>query len=1161
MPDFIHLHVHTQYSILDGLCDIPVLIAKARQNGMRAIAITDHGNMFGAKVFYNEAKKQKIKPILGCEAYVAKRRLSDKNEKEDRKQYHLIILAKNLTGYHNLVKLVSYAYIKGFYYKPRIDRELLLKYHEGLIVSTACLAGEIPQAILNGDIEKAEKVILEYKNVFHDDFYLELMRHKTNNKAINSDVFEKQQIVNDALIGLSKKTGVKLIATNDVHFVNAEDAEAHDRLVCLNTGKYLDDVDRLHYTKQEFFKTQQQMNEIFSDIPEAIENTNEVADKVEEYELNHKPILPDFPIPDNFDNADNYLKHLTYKGAERRYNEITSELKERIDFELSTISKMGFAGYFLIVQDFLNKARNMGVSVGPGRGSAAGSVVAFCINITDIDPIKYKLLFERFLNPDRISMPDIDIDFDEDGRSEVLDWVANKYGKNKVAHIITFGTMAAKMAIRDVARVQRLPLPEADKLAKLVPDIPKITLKNAYKQVSELRKAKNSNNKLIAETLKYAEELEGSVRHTGIHACGIIIGKDDLIEHIPLCISKETKLLVTQYDGSHVEEVGMLKMDFLGLKTLSIIKDTIKNIKLSKNIDIVIEEIPFDDKETYELFTRGDTTGVFQFESEGMKKYLKDLQPNRFEDLIAMNALYRPGPMEYIPSYIRRKHNEEPIVYDHPLMKQYLEDTYGITVYQEQVMQISRAMAGFTRGEADSLRKAMGKKKKKVMDVMKEKFDEGCKKNNIDEKIYTKVWNDWGAFSKYAFNKSHSTCYAYISYKMAYLKMHYPAEFMAAVLSRNINDIKKITFFIEECKRHNISVLGPDVNESELRFTVNKKGEIRFGLEAIKGVGEAAANELIEERKNNGLYKDFFDMTKRVNLRSVNKRALESLASAGAFDSFGAHRAQYFYKENEKDTEFIEKIIKHAGIFQNRKNSLQKSLFGDIEEIKIENVKFPECDEWSKLEKLKKEKQVTGFYISGHPLDNFKIEINNFCNVKIIELKNNLELLKNRNIAFAGIITKVAHKSTKNGTPFASFIIEDLSDSMQLAMFSEDYLKMRHFLVEGTPLFIRARVRNRYNSMDQFEVKINEVNLLSEILNKFTKNITLMISLSDINEDKIKNISNLVLSHKGKCKLKFQINDFVNKISLVMPSKKYKVNCSEFIKSIENFQNIKYKLN
>ncbi|MDQ1296500.1 MAG: polymerase subunit alpha, partial [Bacteroidota bacterium] len=938
---------------------------KVKSLGMEAIAITDHGNMFGVKEFHNSCTKKGIKPVLGCEIYVAKRSIAEITGKEDRSGDHLILLAKNLKGYKNLIKLVSTAWIKGFYYKPRIDKELLAQYHEGLIASSACLAGEIPDEILNGTMAGAELALKNYLDIFGDDFYLEVQRHETYDPDADRSAFPLQQKVIEVLKKLSVKYNVKLIATNDVHFINAEDAEAHDRLICINTAKDIDDPDRLRYSKQEYLKTEEEMRKIFSDIPEAVENVAELVTKIEKYKLDHDPIMPEFDLPDGYNDKDEYLRFLTYNGAKERWGELTNEQTERIDFELQTIAKMGFPGYFLIVQDFLRAAREMGVSVGPGRGSAAGSAVAFCLRITDIDPIKYGLLFERFLNLDRISMPDIDIDFDEDGRDSVLKYVVNKYGHDKVAHIITFGSMAAKMAIRDVARVQKLPLPDADRLAKLVPERPGVTLAQAYTEVPELAKERESSNKLISQTLKYAEVLEGSVRQTGVHACGIIIGKDSLDNYIPLCTAKDTDLYATQFDGSHVESVGLLKMDFLGLKTLSIIRDAIDNIRKSKGIEIDVERLSLDDKKTFELFSNGETTGIFQFESTGMKRYLRDLKPNRFEDLIAMNALYRPGPMEYIPKFIRRKHGLEKIDYPLPVMEKYLNDSYGITVYQEQVMLLSQLLGGFTKGEADSLRKAMGKKKKSIMDEMKVKFQEGCSKNGYDENVVNKIWSDWEAFAQYAFNKSHSTCYALVAYHTGYLKANYPAEFMAAVLSRNISDIKKITTFMDETRRMGMEVLGPDVNESNVKFTVNKDGNIRFGLGGIKGVGESAVLQLIEERENNGPYKDIYDLVERVNLNSLNKKNLEAMAVAGAFDCFDdIIRAQYFSLDTH-GTSFIESLIRYGNNAKSIKLSSSNTLFGDTGGFDLIKPEPSVCPDWPKLEKLNREKEVIGIYLSS----------------------------------------------------------------------------------------------------------------------------------------------------------------------------------------------------
>jgi len=1160
MSEFTHLHLHTQYSILDGASNISDLMQQAKEYGMKAVAITDHGNMFGVKDFFNKAQKAGIKPIFGCEMYVAAKSRFDKTGSDDRSGYHLILLAKNHQGYKNLIKLVSYAWTEGFYYKPRIDWELLEKYHEGLIASTACLAGEVQQSLLSGHPEKAEEVLMQYKGLFGDDYYLEVQRHKTGDPRFDDDTLAQQNQVAEAFKKYSVQFGIKIIATNDVHFIHAEDAEAHDRLICLNTGKDFDDPARMRYTKQEFFKSPEMMEALFSDIPEAVPNTMEIADKIESFTLEMTPILPDFPLPEGFDDPNTYLRHMTYKGAEKRYKEVTPEITERIDFELDVISNMGFSGYFLIVQDFIQAARDMDVSVGPGRGSAAGSVVAYSNFITDIDPIKYDLLFERFLNPDRISMPDIDIDFDEDGRERVINWVLEKYGHERVAQIITFGTMAAKMAIRDVARVQKLPLSEADKLAKLVPERPGITLKQAYKEVKELSDARNSSNKLISETLKYAETLEGSVRHTGLHACGVIISRDDLTDHIPVCTSKDSKLLVTQYEGGLVESVGMLKMDFLGLKTLSIIRDAIYNIKLSKGTNLEIENIPFDDSETFELFSKGDTGGIFQFESDGMRKHLKELKPNHFEDLIAMNALYRPGPMEYIPNYIRRKHGKEKISYGHPLMEEYLKGTYGITVYQEQVMQLSRAMANFTRGEADTLRKAMGKKNREMMDKMKVQFIEGCEKNGIEAKVAQKVWSDWEAFAEYAFNKSHSTCYAYIAYKMAFLKAHYPAEFYAAVLSRNINDIKDITYYIDESRAHQIEVLGPDVNESDQRFTVNKKGEIRFGLAAIKGVGEMAVEAIIAERLANGPFRNIFDFAKRVNLRSVNKRCIEALAYAGAFDGFpGVHRAQYFYKTNQDEMNFIEKLIRHVGLLQNRQVTMQGSLFGGDEEIHVPDPDIANCEPWSKIEQLRCENLVIGFYISGHPLDEYHTELENFANCSLQKIKDNMEALKGREIKFGGMVTSVAHKTSKNGKEYAGFTVEDYSASLPLSLFSENYLKFKHLLETGRFLLIRGRIDTRYNS-EELELKIISVELLSEVVEKYTRTINLFIQLDDLDNKTADDIASAIKRFPGKIPVKIKVVDQDAKQLIDLKSKNHRVMAGEFVKWLSDSKTVKFKL-
>ena len=1161
MSGFAHLHVHTQYSILDGASAISKLIDKAKAMEMEAIAITDHGNMFGVKEFHNTATRKGIKPLIGCEIYVAKRSVSDVSGKEDRSGDHLILLAKNLTGYKNLVKLVSTAWTKGFYYKPRVDKDLLAQYHEGLIASSACLAGEIPDEILNGSTAGAEAALKSYLDIFGDDFYLEVMRHETHDPEADRTVFPLQQKAIESLKILSQKFNVKLIATNDVHFINEEDAEAHDRLICINTAKDIDDPGRLRYTKQEYLKPEARMREIFSDIPEAVDNVAEVVAKIEKYKLDHEPIMPDYELPEGYTGKDEYLRYLTYKGAEDRWGTITQEHKERIDFELDTIAKMGFPGYFLIVQDFLNAARKMGVSVGPGRGSAAGSAVAYCLRITDIDPIKYGLLFERFLNLDRISMPDIDIDFDEDGRDAVLKYVVDKYGHDKVAHIITFGSMAAKMAIRDVARVQKLPLPDADRLAKLVPDRPGVTLAQAYAEVPELAKEKDSPNKLIAQTLKYAEVLEGSIRQTGVHACGIIISKDSLDNHIPICTAKDTDLYATQYDGSHVESVGLLKMDFLGLKTLSIIKDALENIKRTRGIDLDIDKLPLSDPKTFELFSNGETTGIFQFESTGMKRYLKELKPNRFEDLIAMNALYRPGPMEYIPRFIKRKHGQEKIDYPLPVMEKYLNDSYGITVYQEQVMLLSQELAGFTKGEADSLRKAMGKKKRSIMDEMKIKFMEGCNRNGHDEAIVSKIWSDWEAFAQYAFNKSHSTCYALVAYQTGFLKANFPAEFMAAVLSRNISDLKKITIFMDETRRMGMEVLGPDVNESNVKFTVNKDGNIRFGLGAIKGVGESAVIQLIEEREKNGLYKNIYDLAERVNLNSLNKKTLEAMAVAGAFDCFEQiARVQYFALDT-KGNSFIESLIRYGNNARTIKQSSTHTLFGDSGGFDLIKPEPSACPDWPKLEKLNREKEVIGIYLSSHPLDDFRLEISNFATASLADLQNLNDWL-DREVVVAGIVTETKNGIGKNGKPYGSFTLQDYTDSFRFMLFDKDYIDNSKFLNNGYYLLVKGRVQKRKYREGELEFSIRKINLLSSVKDELISSVTLKINPEFINTEMINELKEQINMNKGETELRFLFLEPDDRISLQMFSRSIRVRLNnEFISYLDDHPGIEYKVN
>lgn len=1158
---FTHLHVHTQFSVLDGLSNIQQMIAKAKTDQMTACAITDHGAMYGIKSFHQVCRANDIKPILGCEVYVARRGLQRKETKTDGSGWHLVLLAKNEEGYLNLMKMVSLGWTEGYYYKPRVDKELLKKHSEGIIALTACLGGEIPRKIIEQGETAAEEALLEYKEIFGNDLYLELQRHPTGDPAKDKEVFDDQVFVNRVLLKFAKKHSLKVVATNDSHFINAEDAGAHDRLICIGTAKDLDDPNRMRYTRQEWFKTQEEMKKLFADIPESIINTQEIADKVEVFELDHQPIMPEFEIPVDFKDADDYLRHITYEGAKNRYSEITDKISERIDFELETIKKMGFPDYFLIVWDFLKAAREMGVVVGPGRGSAAGSVVAYCTRITEIDPLKYNLLFERFLNPDRISMPDIDIDFDDDGREKVLEWVKNKYGKNRVAHLITFGTMAAKMAIRDVARVQKLPLAEADKLAKMVPDTPGISLKEAFKEVPEFKNELEKGKPEIQAVLKNALTLEGSVRNIGTHACGIIISKNDLPNYVPVSNVKDSVLdVATQFDGKYIESIGLLKMDFLGLKTLSIIKDAVENVKISKGIVIDIENIDLEDKETYELYSRGETSALFQFESDGMQKHLKDLKPTRFEDLIAMNALYRPGPMQYIPDFIERKHGHQEIKYDLPIMSEILEETYGITVYQEQVMLLSRKMAGFTRGQSDSLRKAMGKKKIAEMEKLKAEFVKGCEANGLAADKVLKVWKDWEEFAKYAFNKSHATCYSYVSYQTAYLKTHYPAEFMAANLSRNLNDIKKITQYTNEANRIGISVLRPDVNESMLKFSVTGDKIIRFGMAAIKGVGQAAVENIIEERDENGPFKSPFDFVKRVNLRSVNKRSIEALVMAGAFDGFeNSHRAQYFYKENENSSSFIEILIKHGHSFQDKKNSMQQSLFGESDDMTVVDPDLPVCPEWSKPQQLRFEKDVTGFYISGHPLDDYKVTMDRYCNVDISVLRNNLKEFNGKKVSFAGMITKSQQRITKKGSPFGIFTIEDFSGYTDLMLFSEEYLKRKHFLEEGRNVFVNANIEERYRGGD-LQIKINDIFLLNEAMDKLTNSVKLSIELENLNDELINQLITVVKENPGERMLKIYFQAPDPKYNLAMKSMDFKIEPQSFVSGLNRIAGVKYLL-
>jgi DNA polymerase III subunit alpha len=1177
MIPFTHLHVHSQYSILDGAASIDSLVLKAKADGMNALALTDHGTMFGIKEFHVACMKAQIKPILGCETYVATRSITERTGKEDRSGDHLILMAKNKTGYNNLIKLVSLANLEGFYYKPRIDKSTLSQYAEGLMVSSACLGGEIPAFLAEGKIKEAEAAIEWYKSVFGNDFYLEIQRHPSEIPELRREVYDVQVIVNREIIRMAHKFDVKVIATNDVHFTDAVDADAHDLLICLNTGKDLDDPNRMRYTKQEWFKTTREMNDLFQDVPESLINTAEIIEKTEIYSLDSTPIMPAFPIPEEFGKEETYrtqfteeglieefgeksyhefggfdrvvrikleaeyLRHLTYQGAVKKYNEpLSEEVVSRLEFELETIKKTGFPGYFLITQDYINKAREMGVLVGPGRGSAAGAAVSYCLGITNIDPIKYNLLFERFLNLERISMPDVDIDFDDDGRQQVLDWVIQKYGKDKVAHICTFGTMAAKLAIRDVARVLKLPLPEADRLAKLVPDTPKMTFKKAFQESPELKKERSSTNPLIVKTLQFAEILEGSVRQSGVHACGILISHDPLTEHIPLMQTKDDTLPSTQYDGRFVESLGLLKMDFLGLKTLSIIKETIENIRTSRGITIDVDSIPFDDTNTYELFSRAETTAVFQFESDGMKKHLRELKPNRFEDLVAMNALYRPGPMVYIPEYIARKNGLRKVEYDLPMMELYLSETYGVTVYQEQVMLLSRLLAGFTRGESDKLRKAMGKKNEKLMFEMKEQFIAGCmaspkfleecvQTGKKPEDVIEKIWKDWESFAQYAFNKSHSVCYAYVAYQTGYLKANYPAEFMAANLSRNLSHIAEITKFMQECKRMNLNVLGPDVNESVIKFTVNRKGDIRFGMAAIKGVGESAVNEILNARIKGGEFRDVYDFAERVNLQTVNKRSLEALAMAGAFGSFGnISRSQFFAGDSENDaTNFIEKLIRYGNKIQSDSLSIQQSLFGSTGNRQaVKKPMVPPVNEWPQLILLEKEKSLIGIYLTAHPLDDFRIEIENFCTkgVGLKDLNDQIEKYKEREMTFGGMVTEAGEGISKNGKPFSKLTLSDYTDSHQFFFFQQDFVEFGKFCKTGLFIIVKGKVQKRYNS-ESLEFKVTHIDLLSEVRKNQIKYLTVHLPLGLISENIILELEQLMKKNKGNTWLKFSVVD------------------------------------
>jgi DNA polymerase-3 subunit alpha len=1136
---FVHLHAHSQYSVLQATPDIKSMVSKAKAHGMPAIALTDVGNMYGAFKFVREAVNHELKAIVGCEFFVAEERLKLKFTKDNPdKRFSQVLLAKNKNGYHNLAKLSSIAFTEGLYgIYPRIDKQLIQQYKQDLIATTGNLTSEVNHLILHVGEKQAEEAFKWWHHEFGEDFYIELNRHGV----------AEEDHVNEVLLRFAEKYGVKYFAANECFYLDKEESNAHDVLLCIKEGEFKSTpigYGRGHRyglaNDQYYFKSQDEMRSIFRDLPLAIETISEILDKIEPYTLERNVLLPKFDIPKEFSTEDEYLRYLAYEGAKMKYTEITDAIRDRLDFELATIQKTGYPGYFLIVQDFTSKAREMGVSVGPGRGSAAGSAVAYCIGITNVDPIKYDLLFERFLNPDRVSLPDIDIDFDDEGRDKVLRYVIDKYGKDQVAQIITYGTMAAKSSIRDCARVMELPLQEANILAKLIPEKPGTSLDDAFHEVKELSDIKKGSD-LKADVLKQAVILEGSVRNTGVHACGVIITPDKLTNFVPVSTAKDSDMLVTQFDNSVVESAGMLKMDFLGLTTLSIIRTALRNIKKSKGIDIVIDDVPLNDTKTYELFQRGETTGTFQFESVGMQKYLRQLKPDKFEDLIAMNALYRPGPMEYIPAFVNRKHGREPIKYDLPEMEEFLAETYGITVYQEQVMLLSQKLAGFSKGDADVLRKAMGKKQKAVLDKMKDKFIEGCKKNGHAKDICEKIWTDWEAFAQYAFNKSHSTCYSLVAYHTAYLKANYPAEYMAAVLTHSQSNLENVTFFIEECRNLGIKVLGPHVNESGVYFEVNKAGEIRFGLGAIKGTGDAAVESIIQERESKGHFTDIFDFAKRLNQRSVNKKTFECLALSGAFDCFkDLHRRQYVYAK-EGDISLIEKAIKFAAKTQQEEQSAQASLFGGTSSAALPKPKIDQVEPFSEIEKLNLEKEVVGIYISGHPLDHFRFEMETFCNTACNQF-NEIENLAGREIKLGGIVTGVENRTTKTGKPFGKFYLEDYTGNTSFMLFGEDYLKFKTFMNIGWFLFIEGQVVKNTWGQQNLEFKIRNMDLLNEIGIKRSKGISLRINSTEITKDLIGKIEDVCSEFSGNTPLYLKVKDDQENISLELMSRKFRVN-------------------
>ena len=1237
MEDFVHLHVHSQYSLLDGQASIKKMVDKAIRDGMRGMALTDHGNMFGVKELYDycksvnkDRKKQGLepfKPIFGCEMYVA--RGGDKNIREGGKEnqsgWHLIVLAKNLKGYHNLIKLVSRSWVDGFYMRPRTDHKDLAQFHEGLIICSACIGGEVPKKIQNGDLAGAEQAVKWFHDIWGDDYYLELQRHEVTDPAqmANRETYEVQKRVNPVLIELARKHGVKLICSNDSHFLDQDDAEAHDLLLCLSTGKDLDDPNRMRYTKQEWFKTRAEMNAVFPDLPEALRNTCEILDKVEIYDLESNPIMPFFPIPEEFgteeslrqkytdedlfreftsdENGENtlpredgekkieklggidklyrikleadYLAKLTYEGAARLYGTpLSKEVDDRIRFELHIMKTMGFPGYFLIVQDFINNARKeLGVWVGPGRGSAAGSVVAYCLGITRLDPLKYDLLFERFLNPDRISLPDIDTDFDDDGRGKVLQWVMDKYGAENCAHIITYGAMAAKSSLKDVGRVEKVPLTTVNAWCKAMPDrLPdgkKPTLENYISATPELKEAQYSRDKKEADTIKYALKLEGTVRNTGIHACGFIICRDPISDHVPVSTADDPdfpdrKTAVTQYDGHVIESTGLIKMDFLGLKTLSQLKEACRIVKESRGTDIDIDNIPIDDPLTYKLYQEGRTVGTFQFESAGMRKYLKELHPTVFEDLIAMNALYRPGPMDYIPQFIRRKNGQEPITYDLEACEEYLRDTYGITVYQEQVMLLARKLAGFTRGESDALRKAMGKKKKDIVDQMKPKFIEGGTNNGHDPKILEKIWSDWEKFASYAFNKSHAACYSWVAYQTAYMKAHYPAEFMAALLTRGKDDVKEVTKLLEECHAMKLEVLGPDVNESHRDFGVNDRQQIRYGLTAIKGLGEAAVQVIVDEREKNGPFRDIYDFAERINMSAIKRNGLECLALSGALDNIAAGiRREQFVAANPKGEVFLDLLMRYGTQYQQAQMEAQFSLFG-MDAVELNNPAVPEAEEWTALERLNKERSLVGIYLSAHPLDEYYVILQHVCNLKMAEMEY-LTAFAGKSVRLGGIVTAVRSGTTKNGKPFGVATIEDFSGTGEIALFGESWVQWGGYLSVDRSVLITGSVEEHRFRQGEYELRIGHIDWLADVNDKIIERITVTVNTSSLEKDDVEMLTSYVTENPGNTALQLTFVDATdphNQLHMTSRSRCIKVK-RQLLEDIEAAEALSYTIN